>query len=100
QSIKGPGGKRIIEAEFSAGCGGETVAHKGVPFFHAVKCPCNKFVDKSHRRGMCQEGAQAFAANADAQKALPAPGAALYQQILFHYYKDVSLVGGYGSGAV
>jgi hypothetical protein len=100
KTVPMPGGQNLIEAEFSADCGGRTNAGDGRPYYHVVTCPDQDQegqVDRSHGRGMCQHGAQRFATNEQAQQDLPeAQPDELHRRIIRHYYRDVDIVGNWG----
>jgi peptidoglycan hydrolase-like amidase len=67
---------RVIEALYSADCGGETREFTAGPYpYFAVSCPVRSGLVAGHRLGLCQVGAAAMAR-----------GGATWREILDHYF--------------
>lgn len=75
---------KVVDAVFSACCGGHTRDNEQVwkrgeplPYLRGVECPCDGQKQRGHGVGMCQEGARVLAAVGKSA-----------EEILKHYYGD------------
>ena len=74
---------RVIEALYSADCGGVTRAFEGGPYpFFGVRCPVESGAASGHRIGLCQRGGAEMARQG-----------ATWMDILHHYFPAADILG-------